>query len=103
MVSYNVYFTPKDDIPESQALESVHRFMRDLDAKGMISAYRVLKVNEKVNFEHLPKFHLIVDYLTQEQSTKSFNFLKEGEAMKEPHKSLMSMTKEFKISFTEDV
>jgi hypothetical protein len=103
MISYNVYFTPKDTIPEPEALEIVHSFMRGLDAKGMITAYRVLRINNKVNFDQLPKYQLIVDYETEEQSTRTFDFIKNGEATKEPHKSLMTMTKEFKISFSEDV
>ena len=103
MASYNVYFTPKDDISDDEAISKVHEFMHYLDSKGMIKTYRVLRINEKVNFDPLPKYHLIVDHDSHEQSESTFNFLKGTEAMKEPHKSLMGMTKEFKISFAEDV
>ena len=103
MIQYNVYFTLKDDFSEEEGILKIHAFMQYLKSKQPVHDYRILKISDKVNFDALPAFHVIVDYETSEHSNSAFGFIKNGEYKKEPHMSLMTMTKDFKISFSEDV
>ncbi|MEO0793984.1 MAG: hypothetical protein AAFX93_02415 [Verrucomicrobiota bacterium] len=101
MVSYNVYFSPRDGTPVEELIAQVHRFMATQVAGNRAVAYRILKMNNKTSFSELPDFHLIVDYESEEDLKAAFGKMS-GEYTKKPHSPLMSMVGDFKVSFSVD-
>ena len=101
MASYHVYFSPKDDVSPEALVRQVHEFMATQVHQNFAESYRILRINDKANFESLPDFHLIVDYLSEEDLKKGFQGMKEH-YRSEPHSPLMNMVSDFKVAFSVD-
>lgn len=63
--------------------------------------YRILQMTNKVSFDTLPDYHLIVDYASEEDLRKEFKGMK-AHYKNEPHSPLMTMVSNFKVTFSTD-
>ncbi|MGJ8678672.1 MAG: DUF6614 family protein [Akkermansiaceae bacterium] len=101
MVSYHVYFSPKEGITPTALIKQVHEFMTTQIKGNFAKSYRILRMDNKASFQSLPDYHLIVDYASEEDLQKGFNAMKPHYKDK-PHSPLMSMVSDFKVAFSSD-
>ena len=101
MTSYHVYFSPKAEGIREALVKQVHEFMATQVEENFATRYRILQMNNKVSFENLPDYHLIVDYRSKEDLQRGFEEMKKHYKNK-PHSPLMKMVSDFKVAFSID-
>ena len=103
MISYHVFFTPKPEVSDAEALAAVHGFLGGLEKEKHLRHYRVMRVTNPASFHGLPRFQAIVDYATQEELDAAMAFMRQpGKKEAGPHGQLMHILADFRVSFTAD-
>lgn len=104
MISYNVFFNPNSGTSSEEAAQMIHAFFEALKKHCPVSGYRILHITNRGNFEAMPDFQVIVDFLSQEALDTTFAFMHEpGRLGMHSHGDLMRMAQDFKVSFTKDM
>jgi hypothetical protein len=104
MLSYHVHFSPKAEISDSELVETCHSFLQSLKSAHQIESYRLLHITNPASFQGLPRFQLIVDYVSQQQLDDSFAFMSDGNRVgNPPHGRIMKLVSDFRVSFSQDV
>lgn len=104
MISYHVFFSPKDGMPEDQVLGATRAFFAALEENKQIRTYRILRVTNPASFAGLPRFQAIVDFATQDEMDTAFAFMRQpGKIHSGAHGKLIEMVTDFRVSFSEDV
>lgn len=104
MISYNVFFSPKEGVSEDELLKTVHAFLSWLQREQRLPGYRVLRVTDAASFQALPRFQAIIDFPSRAEFDTALTFMRIPAHLNDsPHGRLMHSVKDFKVSFTEDV
>lgn len=104
MISYNVFFSPKEGVSEDELLKTVHAFLSWLQREQRLPGYRVLRVTDAASFQALPRFQAIIDFPSRAEFDTAITFMGIPANLNDsPHGRLMRSVKDFKVSFTEDV
>ena len=102
MHSYHVYFTPKEGFSPEKVAQLIHHFGEREKTENLMHNYQLVMFDNKASFEELFDYHFVAHYRSEEERTQAFKSLSH-DYMKEPHLSLMKMTKEFKVAFSVDL
>ncbi len=68
-----------------------------------LHSYRILRHSGNGNFKEMPEYQVICDYENEAELEKAFARMKPDRYKQGPHASLMTMVKEFRVSFSEDI
>jgi hypothetical protein len=103
MISYNVFFSPRPGIDEQQVIASAKRLLDELRSAGKLNSYRILRVTDPASFKELPRFQVIIDYLSKEALEESLAFMRQpGRVKTGAHGAIVELVTDFKVSFTAD-
>ena len=104
MISYNVFFSPRQGVDDEKVIATVRRLLDELGEEKKLRTYRILKVTNPASFQALPRFQAIIDYASQEELDESLVFMRQpGKVREGTHGALIELVTDFKVSFTADV
>jgi hypothetical protein len=104
VISYNIFFSAREGIPETQVTTAAKRFLDYLLAERKLRQYRILQVTNPASFQGLPRFQAIADFASQQEMDESFAFMNQpGKVHEGVHGELVSLVTDFKVSFTADI
>ncbi|MFM1850615.1 MAG: hypothetical protein RIS54_299 [Verrucomicrobiota bacterium] len=103
MMSYSVFFSPKDGVTEGELVEAAHGFLSWLQREQNLPGYRLLRVTDAASITGLPRFQAIVDFPTQAEFDTAMAFMRAANRVHEgPPAQLLHSITDFKVSFAED-
>ncbi|WP_341937291.1 DUF6614 family protein [Marinimicrobium sp. C2-29] len=101
MNTYNVYFTPKEEIDHNHLLELAHRFATFLQEQGLIQSYNLSRITSPGNFEAMPQYTMAVSFSSAQAMEQSFSEIRKSHMHRFPHSELMQSVSDFKVTFSE--
>jgi hypothetical protein len=102
MISYQVFFSPKNDTEESQLLAASHALIAELKTAEKLRSYRLVRMTDSTSLAELPRFQLIVNYHNQSELDASMSYMR-SRIHEGPHGEILRLVGDFKVSFSTDV
>lgn len=101
MNTYNIYFTPKEEVDHDHLLELAHRFATFLQGQGLIQSYSLSRVTSPGNFKAMPHYSMAVDFASAQAMEQGFSEIRHSHMHRFPHSELMQSVSDFKVTFSE--
>lgn len=102
MYTYHVYFTTHADVTEPEIQEVFSKFIDSEIRENRMISYGLTKFENKASFPELSDYHFTAHYGSKKDQEAAMAEMSKRYT-KEPHLSLMRITKEFRVAFSEEV
>ena len=102
MYRYHVFFTTNSGVADSEVEAVLSHFVRSEMKENLMIGYGITKFENKASFPNLSDYHFTAHYDSKEDQEKAMEAMAKR-FTKEPHASLMRITKEFRVAFSREL
>lgn len=100
--TYHVFFSPKSGFSESEVIGIISQFADNEIKENFMDSYSLIKFDNKASFSELDDYHFSANYKSLEDRQKASKAMSKAYT-KEPHLSMMKMTENFKVAFSQEL
>ena len=103
MIFYNVWFSFKEDLDESEEIQKLHHFLADFKRRSMIHEYRLMKNRVSKQKSTLLKYHVVIEFGDDSQFEPPFAEIAQIGIHSGLHGAMIENVSDFLVEVFEDI